>query len=331
MNLRFWKYLWALLLISCTDQAQTSKMHAGAQSEITTTNASATAHKQSLSPYISVLGIAQDGGFPHTNYHTEFEAVASGSKDRLNVVSLGLVAPKYGQHYLFEATPDLPEQLYALQQLDSSTAGLDGIFLTHAHIGHYTGLMFLGREVMGGHQIPVYAMPRMTSFLKTNGPWSQLVDLKNISLFPLQNKQAQQLNPELKVTPFIVPHRDEFSETVGYRIQGPTKTALFIPDIDKWEQWEESIVAQVQEVDYAFVDATFFQDGEIPRPMSEVPHPFISETVSLFAKADPATKAKIVFIHFNHSNPLLDKGHPERIQLEQEGFRFAQKGMRFAL
>lgn len=330
MNLRIWKCLWSLLVVSCADQAQKPQTPLEPQSTINSINQS-TAARPSLSPYISVLGIAQDGGYPHTNYNAEFEAVARGVKQRLAVVSLGLVVPNYGQNYLFEATPDLPEQLFALQQLDSRATGLDGIFLTHAHIGHYTGLMFLGREVMGGHQIPVYAMPQMTAFLKTNGPWSQLVDLQNIVLYPLKDQQTQQLNPEVKVTPFIVPHRDEFSETVGYRIQGPSKTAVFIPDIDKWEQWEESIVSLVQEVDYAFVDATFFQDGEIPRPMQEVPHPFISETVSLFAKADKALKSKIVFIHFNHSNPLLDRDHPERKRLEQEGFRFAQKGMRFDL
>eukprot|EP00957_Ditylum_brightwellii_P156501 11911053-Ditylum_brightwellii.AAC.1 len=66
----------------------------------------------------------------------------------------------------------------------------DGIFLTHAHIGHYTGLMYLGREALGAVDVPVYAMPRMRSFLKNNGPWSQLVSLGNINIQNLEEKSA---------------------------------------------------------------------------------------------------------------------------------------------
>lgn len=277
-------------------------------------------------PHITILGIAQDGGFPHINNPSEFDAVEKGLKHKEKVVSLGLIDPKTEKKYLFEATPDMPSQLNDLATIMPSESIVDGIFLTHAHMGHYTGLMHLGREALGGQQIPVFAMPRMESFLKTNGPWSQLVELGNIKIISQQDNQKAILTPSLMVTPFIVPHRDEFSETVGYRIQGPNHTALFIPDIDKWTAWETDILKEVAKVDYAFIDATFYAEGEIPRPMSEVPHPFIEETVALFAKANRATKSKIIFIHFNHSNPLLDEQHPNRLALEKEGFRFAREG-----
>ena len=282
-------------------------------------------------PYITVLGIAQDGGFPHINNPSEFDAVEQGLKNREKVVSLGLIDPKAKKKYLFEATPDMPSQLDDLSFIMPGESIVDGIFLTHAHMGHYTGLMHLGREALGGQQIPVFTMPRMESFLKTNGPWSQLVDLENITLIPIQNKQKKILTNSLTVTPFLVPHRDEFSETVGYRIQGPNHTALFIPDIDKWTAWETDIVDEIAKADYAFIDATFYTEGEIPRPMSEVPHPFIEETAALFEKADKATKSKIIFIHFNHSNPLMDEQHPKRLALEKEGFRFAKEGDVYAM
>ena len=69
------------------------------------------------------------------------------------------------------------------------------------------------------------------------------------------------------MTPFLVPHRDEFSETVGYKIEGTKKTALFIPDIDKWQKWKRNIVEEVKKVDYAFVDATFFDQSEVARAL----------------------------------------------------------------
>jgi pyrroloquinoline quinone biosynthesis protein B len=203
---------------------------------------------------------------------------------------------------------------------------IDGVFLTHAHIGHYTGLMFLGHEAMGAKSIPVYAMPKMKHYLETNGPWSQLVNFKNIQLQNLQNDSVVSLDNQLKVTPFTVPHRDEYSETVGYKIEGRKKSALFIPDINKWHLWDKDIVEEVKKVDYAFLDATFYKDGEIPRPMSEVQHPFIEETIALFANETKAIKQKIVFIHFNHSNPTLHKNNASRKELEALGFGFATEG-----
>ena len=277
--------------------------------------------------YITILGIAQDGGFPHINNTPEFLAVQNHVLDTELVVSLGLVDQEEEKKFIFEATPDMPKQLAILedQHLKSKTI-VDGVFLTHAHIGHYTGLMYFGREAMGSKDISVYAMPRMESFLKNNGPWSQLISLDNIKIRLLQADSTISVTQKLSITPFLVPHRDEFSETVGYKISGTRASALFIPDINKWSLWERNIIEEVKKVDYAFIDATFFREGEIPRPMAEVPHPFISETIELFKSQPLEIRSKIVFIHFNHSNPVLRKDHKDRISLEKQGYKFANSG-----
>ena len=287
---------------------------------------------QEVLTYITVLGIAQDAGYPQINRPSGFNAVNNGTRRREQVAALGLIDKEATKKYLFDATPDMPQQLFNMEHnhLKSNTI-IDGIFLTHAHIGHYVGLMYLGREAMGSHNIPVYAMPRMQEFLKNNGPWSQLVNLENIAIQPIQADSTVTLTPAIQVTPFVVPHRDEYSETVGYHIQGPSKSALFIPDINKWTIWERNIVEEVKAVDYAFLDATFFADGEIPRPMSEIPHPFIEETAALFENEDASIKSKIVFIHFNNSNPAMDPIDPSRKKLEVQGFKFAQEGDLFSL
>jgi pyrroloquinoline quinone biosynthesis protein B len=283
--------------------------------------------------YITILGIAQDGGFPHIGCQKMCcTNIYAGKTERKSVVSLGLVDTQNQQKWLFEATPDMHTQLGVLEKnhLKTNTI-IDGVFLTHAHIGHYTGLMYFGREAYGKKDIPVFAMPKMTTFLKNNGPWNQLIALQNIHLKKLQNDSIITLNNNLKVTPFLVPHRDEFSETVGYKIEGKNKSALFIPDIDKWHKWEKNIIEEVKKVDYAFVDATFFNQKEVKRAMTEVPHPFIEETVHLFKNESLATKNKIVFIHFNHTNPALQKDSPERIAIEKLGFHFANEGDNYAL
>ncbi len=283
--------------------------------------------------YITVLGIAQDAGYPHIgcdkNCCTQFYR---GNKPKQKVVSLGLIDLKNKQKWLFEATPDIATQLADLEQHHLKTDNLiDGIFLTHAHIGHYTGLMYFGREALGKKGTKVFVMPKMKNYLTKNGPWSQLVDLKNIVFKDLKNDATIILNNNLKVTPFLVPHRDEYSETVGYRIEGTKKAALFIPDINKWEKWKKSIIEEVKKVDIAFLDATFFKNGEINRPMSEIPHPFIEETLSIFKNETLETKNKVVFIHFNHTNPALQKSSKEKSKVEKLGFRFAFEGMQIAL
>ncbi len=277
-----------------------------------------------------VLGIAQDAGFPQAGCTKEqCQLYWDGHEEKRSPVSLGLVDNKTQQTWMFEATPDFKDQLHHLST--TTQAELKGIFLTHAHMGHYTGLMHLGREVMGASKMPVYAMPKMVNYLSNNGPWSQLVSLQNIAIEPLQADSSIQLSSELSVTPFLVPHRDEFSETVGFKINAPGKSILFIPDINKWNIWERSITDEIAKVDIAFIDGTFYDADELPgRDMNEIPHPFIEESIELFKNLPESEKAKITFIHFNHTNPLL-LNTPERALVEQQGFNVASQGQTISL
>lgn len=287
------------------------------------------------SPYLIILGTLQDGGSPHAGCNKDCCKNLFEHPDvSRQVVSLGIVDSHNKQTFLMEASPDLPKQLKALCNCCGfkSTDAPDGIFLSHAHIGHYSGLQFLGKEVMNASEIPVYAMPRMKSFLETNGPWSQLVNLKNISLLEIQNEIPTNLNTQLKIRAFKVPHRDEFSETVGFVIEGPNKRILFIPDIDKWEKWEKKIEEEILKVDYAFIDGTFYDEREINnRNISEIPHPFVIESMMRFKNLEASEKAKIYFIHFNHTNPLLDASSEESKTVKEKGFNIAQRGQVFAL
>jgi pyrroloquinoline quinone biosynthesis protein B len=211
----------------------------------------------------------------------------------------------------------------------AASPGLDGILLTHAHVGHYTGLVQLGREGMGSHGMPVYAMPRMRKFLETSGPWEQLVRLGNIELRPLEAGRPLSLSDRISVTPLPVPHRDEYSETVGYLIEGPHRSVLYLPDIDKWGRWGTPLEEALSKASVAYLDGTFYGDGEIPgRDMSEIPHPFMIETLSRLARMPAAERAKVRFIHLNHTNPALDpKGEAAR-KVKSAGARVAVEGER---
>jgi pyrroloquinoline quinone biosynthesis protein B len=284
--------------------------------------------------FIQVLGIAQDAGLPQTNCYRPhcMDAWEDPSKRRL-ATSIAVVDPGAGRKYLFDATPDMRDQLYALHAVAPDTEyELGGVFLTHAHMGHYTGLMHFGREAAGTDGIPVFAMPRMHEFLATNGPWDQLVRLHNIELRKIAADQPILLGENVTVTPLPVPHRDEYSETVGYRIDGPDKSAVFIPDIDKWSMWHVDIRDVVRSVDYALLDATFFRDGELGgRDMSKIKHPFVSESMELLDSLNAKEKGRVIFIHMNHTNPLLHDGSEAQLEVTRRGFRYAYEGMRLDL
>lgn len=281
-----------------------------------------------------VLGSVQDGGSPHIGCSRACCAPLYQNPDpSRKVVALGLIDRIAGRTFLIEAGPDFPEQLRLLHERAAQDAQApSGIFLTHAHIGHYSGLMYLGREALGADSVAVYAMPRMLGFLKENGPWSQLVSQGNIALRPLEDSRPIRLTQRLEVVPFRVPHRDEFSETVGFEIRGPGKTALFIPDIDKWERWETDIVARIRQVDLAFLDASFYDANEVGyRDMSEIPHPFVVESLSRFDSLPDAERRKIRFIHLNHTNPLLDPSSDQSLSVQNKGYGVARFGETYGL
>jgi len=291
-----------------------------------------TAQAQETCPVeLIVLGVAQDGGAPQMGRHDD-PAWDDPSLRRL-AVSLGLAHHETGDRFLFEATPDIRAQFRALDEFepgDGEGPVVDGVFLTHAHMGHYTGLMFFGHESMGAQNVPVFAMPRMAEYLSTNGPWSQLVAYGNIDLRVMEAHDGFGIAPGVNVTTFRVPHREEFSEVVGYRIRGPNRSVLFIPDIDSWEDWDGAgvqIEEMIANVDIAFLDATFFANGEIPgRDMSGFPHPRVVESMERFADLPASERAKVHFIHFNHTNPLRFLDSPERAQVEAAGFHVADEG-----
>ena len=283
------------------------------------------------SPFIVVLGITQDAGYPQIGCDKECCKKYWDKKIAKQKVScLALFDPATNQKWIFDATPDLTEQLHDADVLQKGN--LSGIFLTHAHIGHHTGLMYLGREALNTKEVPVYAMPRMHDYIKNNGLWSQLISLNNIKLQKLKADSSIKLTDKISVTPILVPHRDEFSETVGYSIKTEKKTLLFIPDIDKWQKWDRDIRQMVKSHDDLFIDGTFYKDGELPgRNMSEVPHPFVQESMELFKDLTSTEKQKIWFIHFNHTNPLIDKSSKEYKEVKSRGFNIAIEGSRITL
>ena len=286
----------------------------------------------SQSEYIYILGNTQDAGLPHIGCQHAF------CEDNFNVyeehytTSIAVVNSDLKKYILFEATPDITFQLNNLKKNIFDEFLLpESIYITHAHIGHYSGLMYFGREALGAKDLMVRVLPRMSNFLQNNGPWSQLVDINNIKIkeinFGLSTKELTNID----VTPVQVPHRDEYSETAGYIIKGKNKKALFIPDIDKWEKWDRDLSQLAKEFDFLLIDATFYDSKEINRDISEIPHPLVTETIDLLSGLNIENRSKVYFIHMNHTNMMLDPNSELSKLVTSKGFNIARLGQKLYL
>ena len=290
------------------------------------------AFSQNDSSYIFILGNTQDAGVPHIGCEQEFCKNNYNSNQHYFATSIAVVDPKSSQYTLFEASPDITSQLNYISNLLFKRFILpNNIYITHAHIGHYTGLMYLGRESLGASGVNVRVLPKMSDFLKNNGPWNQLIKLNNIDLEEIEFDKISSIFNNIEIIPVQVPHRDEYSETAGYIIKGKNKTALFIPDIDKWERWNKDINEMVKKYDYLLLDATFYDEKEINRDINEIPHPLVKESLDLFKNMSLNDKSKIYFIHMNHTNMMLDPESDLSKSVLSKGFNIARVGQKLYL
>jgi len=301
----------------------------------------ATAAGPAASSRVVVLGIAQDGGMPQTGCDcSHCSAARRNPALARHVASLAIHVPQTGHVYLVDATPDLPAQIEAIHAFRPHPAGkvdrapVDGVLLTHAHIGHYLGLAHLGFESLNTRKIPVWASPRMAAYLRANGPWSQLVRLENIALRELQPGQPFDLEAGISVKAIQVPHRDEYSDTMAFLIRGPRKTLLYVPDTDSWKAWPKPLidVLRDEKVDIALLDGTFYSPDELPdRDVTKIKHPLITATMDLLEPLVKAGKVRVWFTHLNHSNPAFGKDGAARRAIEARGFRVVEEGQEVGL
>lgn len=293
---------------------------------------------QAAGVVFKILGTAQDGGIPQLGCHCPNCSRAREDPGQVRLIS-SLAILDFGEKQLFivDATPDIRTQFDKAchrlgEQISEKTKTPQGVLLTHAHIGHYAGLMFFGFESIAAQRLPVYCSSRMKEFLATNGPWSQLIKQDNISPVVLAPNAKRALTPQVSVIPFQVPHRDEFTDTLGLVISGSRKKILYIPDIQSWGAWKRSVIEAVDEVDAAFLDGTFYSPDELPgRDLSRIGHPFIKDSLILLEKTVRKGKTAIYFTHFNHSNQSLDPDGEARKSILEKGFHMADEGLEISI
>ncbi len=276
-----------------------------------------------------ILGSAQDGGVPHAGclcYNCQ-AARADWTQRRLPA-SAGIVAGD--RVALIDATSAFEEQYHALWKRSMGSESFDGerygapeiVILTHAHTGHYAGIWQLDRSVLAARGTRVLSPPRMHAFLSAQEPWAGMVRDGFIVLEPLTLDATVEIFPGVSTRAIEVPHRAEWdTDTVALIVSGQSSSAIYLPDIDSWDEWELRIEDVISSVDAAFIDGSFWA-----APTSRnVPHPPVVESLE---RLQPLVDdgRRVSFIHLNHSNPLCDATTLEYSSVVGRGFEVGREG-----
>jgi len=284
---------------------------------------------------VLTLGTAQDGGFPHVGCNMSCceQARINPNISRL-IASWSIIDTIKSNAWIIDVTPNINKQLRLLMEYIPSLnyPNLSGIFLTHAHIGHYIGLLYFGLEALNLKNIPVYVLPRMKEFLYSNSMFCQMIDNNNIIIKVIDDSSKISLNDTLELKPFFVPHRNELSETVGYVIKGEFKSLVYIPDIDSWSEWDIDLIDIIRDNNIIIIDGTFFSKDEIKnRDIKEIPHPSITESMNLMNSLSLEEKNKVFFTHLNHTNKVLDYKSKEYNNVITTGYNILEDKQAFSL
>jgi pyrroloquinoline quinone biosynthesis protein B len=267
-----------------------------------------------------ILGSGQDGGAPQVGQ-------ASSVSHRRSASSVCIVSNE-GMVLLLDASPDVRQQSLALLEStvypSDRTSLVDGICITHAHMGHYAGLLHFGTEAAATEHVPLIGTSRFLEFFSANEPWADLIRSGHVDATLIGN-DTMMIDDILGLNAIAVPHRGEHTDTVAYSVSiRDTPWLLYVPDVDDWTRWPEA-ETEIARHDFALVDATFSSIDELQgRNIGRIPHPLVPDTISRFRHLTAGTQ--IILTHINHSNPLGRFESPITGQALVAGFKIAHDG-----
>lgn len=287
---------------------------------------------------IKILGTAQDAGYPQLGCSCAHCQAARKDKNlKRKASSIAVLDKEVAKTFILDATPAFSKQYDSLNQTavkyNFSKDHLSGILLTHAHIGHYTGLIYLGKEALNIKNLPIYLSQKMFNFLKENSPWADLFNNRNLNKKIFQFEKEYSLSPNISFQAVEVEHRNEHADTAAFIVKSGSRKFLYLPDFDSWKSFEKRFRKIIKKVDYAFIDGTFFDKKELKelrgRDLTEVPHPTILESMDLLSDLKLENKAKIYFTHFNHTNRILAQKGKKIAEIEKRGFMILNEETEF--
>ena len=305
---------------------------------------------------IVTLGSAAGGGFPQWNCNTDACRRARTGAALARTQSSIAVSGDGESWFLFNASPDLRQQINATPQLHPNhglrTSPIAGAVLTNADVDHVAGLLTLREST----PLVLYATDRVLATLRANSIFNVLnpdfVARRVIVLGEsFEPKTPSGETSGLIVEPFAVPGKvalyledpdaganfgTEQGDTVGIKVTS-TETGKYFFYIPGCAKVPPELADRLRGAPLALFDGTLWQDNEMidagigvktGERMGKIS--MSGEDGSIAAFRDLNVDRKI-YIHINNSNPTLLEDAPERRQVEAEGWQISHDGMEISL
>jgi pyrroloquinoline quinone biosynthesis protein B len=296
---------------------------------------------------ITVLGTASIGGVPEWDCTCPNCAAARNNPKLGRTRSSITVSLDKHYHILIDAGHDLKNQLESQKIIPlPETVGktyrenrIDSVFLTHGHADHTVGVA----EFCTGKsfEIPLYGPPDLIKFLfgtqeKPNyfGELGRLA--KNyVTPIPLINEHSIRRLDGIEILGFEIPHtqvledgRKYPSTTYAYEIKYQSKRIIYAPDLGKLEPW---LLERLDGVDVFLMDATFWWNNELERvsgiPITSYQLGHVPQESAVEILQDKGI-GRVIYTHFNHTNPVLELNGRERKIVEKAGQEIAYDGLK---
>jgi pyrroloquinoline quinone biosynthesis protein B len=255
------------------------------------------------------------------------------------------------QWVLLNASPDLRQQVAARRELwprGTRESPIAAVALTDAEIDHTAGLMLL-RE--GSARLPVYAPAGVAALLSDRWPlFRVLAAYAGVDVRPLPDRDPVTLRdvtggdlglrctavPVARRPPRYASDAPAGSFEVGFRLEDRKSggTFAYIPSAGAVDG---AVRALAKDVDLLCFDGTFWSDDELQTTGIDAPsaramgHLPVGGPGGSLAVLPPLGAKRIVLVHINNTNPILDDTSPERAHVQAAGIEVGEDGMEFEI
>ena len=290
---------------------------------------------------VRVLGSAAGGGFPQWNCRCRVcEAARAGERARPRTQSSIAIRGDGGPWFLVNASPDLREQLEALDAPDGVRASpIAGVLLTDAEIDHTAGLLLM-RE--SGTPLRLFGEAGIARALSDGYPVLRVLErYSGTEWHTLERGRSQPLaGSSLAVEPFAAGgdaprYFDGDLEASGFVFTDGDRTVTYVPGLARLD---ENVIARLAASDVVLVDGTFWHDDDLARrgiasdrtarDMGHVPLAGPGGSLAVLARLERPRK---VLVHINNTNPILLEDSPEHEQVVRAGVEVAYDGLEVEL
>ena len=299
---------------------------------------------------VVILGSAAGGGVPQWNCGCSrcWAARASGSGRTQS--SLAVTAD--GERWvLLNASPDLRQQVAARPALwprGPRDTPFCAVVLTDAEIDHTLGLMLM-RE--GTSPLPVYAPEGVATLLGHDWPLFRVMahysgiearPLTGVGTTPLRDLEGRDLGilctaePIARRAPRYATGAPAAAFGVGLRLED-TRTRGVLAFIPSAGAVDDTVRSLASGADLLCFDGTFWSDDELgragadPHAARAMGHLPVGGPDGSLALLGGLGARRIVLVHINNTNPLLERASPERALVTAAGIAVAEDGMEFEL